>query len=173
MDRPPVYCGDQRQPVHSARVGDTGEIHYAWHPLVGERVPIVYTEHRRGELVAICEMPHGSRAIVPVWMLDWVACATLSVGPPRCSLAALCNLRSLLDALGFHGWAPSQVRDGQEDDRDHKDDRRPPSDTAAATVSTPGLVAIPGGRDARCGRTAPGSPTGQRVHTRRESRGTR
>ena len=30
---------------------------------------------------------------VPVWMLDRVACATLSIGPPRCSLAALCNLR--------------------------------------------------------------------------------
>ena len=61
--------------------------------LVGQRVPILYTEHRRGELVAVCEMPDGSRAVVPVWMLDRVACATLSIGPPRCSLAALCNLR--------------------------------------------------------------------------------
>ena len=67
-----------QRPFHSARVGDTGEIHYAWHPLVGQRVPILYTEHRRGERVAICEMPDGSRAVVPVWMLDRVACATLS-----------------------------------------------------------------------------------------------
>jgi len=31
----------RRRPVHSARVSDTGEIHYAWHPLVGKRVPII------------------------------------------------------------------------------------------------------------------------------------
>src|SRR5207244_3096778 len=73
-----------RRPVHSARVGDTGEIHYPWHPLVGCRVRIDYTEHRRGELVAICEMPDGSRAVIPAWMLDRVACATLTTGPRRC-----------------------------------------------------------------------------------------
>ena len=65
--------GRRQRAFHSARVGDTGEIHYAWHPVVGQRVPILYTEHRRGELVAICEMPDGSRAVVPVWMLDRVA----------------------------------------------------------------------------------------------------
>jgi hypothetical protein len=79
-------------PFHSARVGDTGEIHCAWHPLFGQRVPIVYAEHRRNERVAICELPDGSRAVVPVWMLDRVSCATLSVGAPRCS--GRCPLRS-------------------------------------------------------------------------------
>ena len=70
-------CASRQRPFLSARVGDTGEIHYRWHPFVGQRVPIVYTEHRSGELVAICDMPDGSRAVVQVWMLDRVACATL------------------------------------------------------------------------------------------------
>jgi hypothetical protein len=50
---------------------------------------------------AVAFMPDGSRAVVPVWMLDRVVRATLNVGPPRCSVAVLCDLRSLLDALGF------------------------------------------------------------------------
>jgi FAD-dependent halogenase len=39
-------------------------------------------------------------------MLDRVACATLSVGCPRCSVPALYDLRRLLEALGFDGRAP-------------------------------------------------------------------
>ena len=36
-------------PLNNARlilpvIVDTGEIHYAWHPLVGQRVPILYTD---------------------------------------------------------------------------------------------------------------------------------
>ena len=67
-----------------------------------------------------------------MWMLDR-ACATLSAGPPRYSLAALRDLRSLLDALGFHGRAPSHVRDGQEDDHDQKADSPSRPVPAAAT----------------------------------------
>lgn len=141
--------------------------------LSGSASPSSTRTHRRGELVAICEMPDGSRAVVPVWMLDRAACATLSAGPPRCSLAALHDLRSLLDALGFHGRAPSHVRDGQEDDHDRQDDPGPHSDPAVATVPVRRGNTSTGGDDADDGGRTPRPVADQRVHARRRSRGTR
>ena len=70
-----------------------------WHPLVDQRLPVLYREQRRSERVAICELPDGSRAVVPVWMLKRAACETLTSGAPHASLEALRNLRRLLDAL--------------------------------------------------------------------------
>ena len=136
-------------------------------------MPIVYTEHRRGEIVAVCETPDGSRAVIPAWMLDRVACATLSVGPPRCSLAALCDLRRLLDALGFDGRAPARRRGGQEDDHERIEDERPLADPAVATVLATRTHATTGRRDA--GRSGPvaGAVARQRVGAVGGSRGTR
>ena len=168
-----IPSDSRRRPFHSARIGDTGEIHYTWHPLVGQCIPIIYTEHRRHELVAICEMPDGSRAVVPIWMLDRASCATLSAGPPRCSVAALCDLRALLDSLRFHGRAPSHVRDGQEDDLDHTDTTRRESTKAVAAVFASRGSATTGECHAGRGHTAHRAAVDQRVQTGRGRRGTR
>ena len=66
--------------------------------------------------MAICVAPDGSRLVIPVWMLDRVACVTLVIGPPRCSLTAYRELRSLLDVIGSHGRTPAHRCDGQEED---------------------------------------------------------
>ena len=66
---------------------------------MGQQVPVLYREHRKGEQVAICELPDGSRAVVLAWMLERVTCAALTFGIPQCSLEALRDLRRLLDAL--------------------------------------------------------------------------
>src|SRR5690242_20609758 len=81
---------------------------YRGHSLVGQSLPVLYRERRRGEQVAICELPDGSRAVVPAWMLDRAACATLTFGAPQCSLEALRDLRRLLDSLEFeHAPTPA------------------------------------------------------------------
>jgi hypothetical protein len=66
-----------------------------------------------GSSVAICEMPDGSRAVVPVWMLDRVACATLSVGPhgARSLPSAICDL--YLTRWGFMVVLPRTYASGR------------------------------------------------------------
>lgn len=51
----------------------------------------------------MCELPDGSRAVLPVWMLDRAACQQVTLGAPQCSVAALRDLRRLLDALALEG----------------------------------------------------------------------
>jgi hypothetical protein len=46
-----------------------------------------------------CELADGTRGALPSWMTDPAACATLRVGPPQVTIAALQELRVLLDAL--------------------------------------------------------------------------
>jgi hypothetical protein len=48
-----------------------------------------------GELVHV-ELTPGAVTILPAWKLDAVYCASLKVGAPQVSLAALCSLRELL-----------------------------------------------------------------------------
>jgi hypothetical protein len=44
------------------------------------------------------ELTPGAVTILPAWKLDAVYCASLKVGAPQVSLAALCSLRELLIA---------------------------------------------------------------------------
>ena len=73
-------------------------VRYRWHPLYGRRVRRIQSERRAsGELVHV-ELTPGAVTILPAWKLDAVYCASLKVGAPQVSLAALCSLRELLIA---------------------------------------------------------------------------
>lgn len=74
-------------------------------------------------------MPDGSGAVVPRWMTERESCATLSSGPPRCSLDALRDLRCQLDRFAcdrdhlghpveVHVGGVSEVMDGLPLDRE-------------------------------------------------------
>ena len=69
-------------------------VHYRWHPQFGTEVTIAYREHRRGEDVAVFEIPDRSRTVLPAWMLDAGVCATMTDGRPRASLDSLFELHS-------------------------------------------------------------------------------
>jgi hypothetical protein len=73
-------------------------IHYRWHPLYRRRVRRIQGERRAsGELVHV-ELTPGAVTILPAWKLDAIYCASLKVGAPQVSLAALSTLHGLLIA---------------------------------------------------------------------------
>jgi hypothetical protein len=49
--------------------------------------------------VLFCELPDGTTGTLPAWMTDAAVCAALTVGPPVVSIAALQELRELLDVV--------------------------------------------------------------------------
>jgi len=59
-----------------------------------------------GELL-FCELPDGTRGALPWWMTDAAACAALTVGTPVVAIAALQELRGLLDTVEARGSAPT------------------------------------------------------------------
>jgi hypothetical protein len=79
---------------------------------------VAYRERRRGESVAICDLPDGTRVVTPAWMLDRAACAALTRGVSRCSLDALRDLRRLLDALAFEAAVSAGASSRAEVDDD-------------------------------------------------------
>jgi hypothetical protein len=71
-------------------------VHYRWHPLYGMKARRIQGERRAsGEFVHV-ELTPGAVTILPVWKLDAIYCASLKVGAPQVSLAALCTLHELL-----------------------------------------------------------------------------
>jgi hypothetical protein len=122
-------------------------------------VRIVHDEHRRGELVAVCEMPDSTHAVIPMWMLDRAACAALTIGPPRCSLGALRYLRQLLDVLVFDPGAPPQARVDQEANCDRNEDKRSIAGNAAATASASRTEPPIAKRNSRRGSAASRAPS--------------
>lgn len=113
-------------------------MHYPWHPLVGRQIPLLYREQRRGESVALCELPDGSRAVVPAWMLDPAACRSLTTGAPRSALAALRDLRRLHDALGLE--QPAAVAAPSRREGDHDEQK---SVSGADPLQLPGESPVP------------------------------
>jgi len=125
---------------------------YAWHPAQETVVAVQYREMRRGERVAICRMPDDSCAVVPEWMLNAAICAPMRVGHPRVSAAALAELRTFLNKLGFD---PGSDTKGEEPTHGHS-----PSPTSldfrnSDHATTDGLAASPSadgsGGPAPCG----------------------
>lgn len=106
-------------------------MHYRWHPLVGQSLPVQYREQRRGEQVAICELPDGSHTVVPAWMLERAACAALTFGAPQVSLEALRDLRRLLDVLAQER-VPAAASGGVLDGNEH-----PPRNEHGTRVASP------------------------------------
>ena len=85
---------------HSAHVGQEVQVFYRWHPLYGRRVMRQYSEQRTGgEVVHVAVEP--GIVVMAAWMLDAASCAGMELGPPRASLAALCELQRLLLQRGL------------------------------------------------------------------------
>ena len=71
-------------------------IAYRWHPLHGQRLPVVRRRGRKGTKVVDVQIRQGVSRELPAWMTDEAACAAMSLGPPRVSVAALIDLRAVL-----------------------------------------------------------------------------
>ena len=71
-------------------------IAYRWHPLHGQRLPVVRQKGRKGTKVIDVRIGQGVSRELPAWMADEVACAAMSLGPPQISVAALIDLRAVL-----------------------------------------------------------------------------
>ena len=59
-----------------------------------------------------CELPDGATGALPAWMTDAAACAALTVGAPVVSIAALQELRELLDAVAPRARVQAKVASG-------------------------------------------------------------
>jgi hypothetical protein len=74
-------------------------VQYRWHPLYGRSARLIQSERRAsGEFVHV-ELTAGIVTILPAWKFDPIYCATLKIGVPRVSLAALDDLHRLLIAF--------------------------------------------------------------------------
>ena len=64
-------------------------------------VPVLYREKRKGERVAICEMPDGACLVLPDWMLERPHCEGMFHGGPRPSVAAMLGFPRKSGQLGL------------------------------------------------------------------------
>jgi hypothetical protein len=96
-------CGTTHQ--HKTHKTELREVHYPWHPLYRQSIPVRLEGRWKNGLVARCD-PHndvGRRGFdIPVWMLDCAVCSTMTLSQTALVDAeALRQLRQLLDlALG-------------------------------------------------------------------------
>ena len=89
----PARAGTKR---HSTYRFGSAVIVYPWHPLHGQKLPIIRRRGRRGTEVLDVEVRPGVSRELPAWMTDETACAAMSSGPAQVSVAALDELRAVL-----------------------------------------------------------------------------
>ena len=82
---------------HSAYRSQFVVVTYPWHPLHGQRVRVYGRQRRAGRQILYIEVQPGLSREIPAWMCDAAVCATISWGPPRIAVAALTELRAVLD----------------------------------------------------------------------------
>lgn len=74
-------------------------VHYRHHPLCGREVRVVRRCPQISADSLLVVLPDGSPCGLPEWMLDPIACATLTdADQPLCAVVALQALRALIDA---------------------------------------------------------------------------
>ena len=84
---------------HTAHESSPAIIHYRHHPFHGEHVTIVRRLRRYTTDCVVIQLADDVQVAVPTWMLDPLVCQQLSDDAhPRISVAALCDLRTLLDS---------------------------------------------------------------------------
>jgi hypothetical protein len=84
---------------HTAHESSSAIIHYRHHPFYGEHVEIVRRLRRYTADCVVIKLADDVQVAVPTWMLDPLACQQLTdEGRPRVSVAALHELRGLLDS---------------------------------------------------------------------------
>jgi hypothetical protein len=73
-------------------------VQYRWHPHFNLTLAVRRETGQNREQL-LCELPDGTLSLIPKWMTEAEACVGLSVGSPHVSVAALCRLQELLEAL--------------------------------------------------------------------------
>jgi hypothetical protein len=111
-------------PVHSAHVGQELEVHYRWHPYFGSQVEVRQARKLAGVLYFRVRKKAGFVVQMPAWMFDPVACASLSVGPPRLDWAALVALHELLADVPLSRVSSKRSSIAQEGCHEVPKDRR-------------------------------------------------
>ena len=71
---------------------------YPWHPLHGRHVRVYSRQGRAGRQILYIEVRPGLSREIPTWMCDAAACAEVTCGSPRLAIAALTELRAVLDS---------------------------------------------------------------------------
>jgi len=74
-------------------------VQYRWHPLYGSKLRLIKIAKSNvaGELH--CELPDGMVIGLPRWMTDAGCCGQMEIADPVVAVAALEELRALLDGL--------------------------------------------------------------------------
>ena len=85
-------------PPHNAYVLETATVHYRWHPLFGQSVRVIKRRKLWHEEYLTCELEDHTLRSLPSWMFN-PECAQFSLGRPMAAVAALSELRDLLDSL--------------------------------------------------------------------------
>src|SRR6516165_11032513 len=83
---------------HSAYRSQFVVVGYPWHPLYGQCVRIYGRHGRAGRQILYIEVRPGLSREIPAWMCDAAVCAAMSSGSPRLAIAALTELRAMLDS---------------------------------------------------------------------------
>ncbi len=83
-----------------ARYPGTVTVYYPLHPLYGRGELPVHRRYGIGEVEQVEVKTGAGRQAVPVWMTDEQQCRHMTLGlDPRCSLASLSKLLSLLGSV--------------------------------------------------------------------------
>jgi hypothetical protein len=90
---------DLESQSHNAHVLANVTIYYRWHPFFQRSLRAVRHGNWPDGPHVHCELPDGTIARIPAWMLDPASCATQSLGTPEVSVGALMDLRQLLNGL--------------------------------------------------------------------------
>ena len=129
---------------HSAYRLGTVVIEYKWHPMYGQRVPVMRRVRSGGKEFVHVELRAGIWREVPVWMTEASTCEPHSLGPPQVSVGALNELRALLSDSSTErsgGESSDKANQGESDETTVKTITRP---VQARPVSraTPGVRRI-------------------------------
>ena len=167
---PPPRATPLGKPLHSTERTTHVTVHYRWHPLYGQMARVNRSVPHDGGAWLFCELPDGTRGTLPSWMTDADACAVFTLGAPRVAIAALQELRVVLDALVRGSDLPEVSLSSKEggDASNETVDTDPPD---AAISANRGRARPPGrpdrspatGADPRVGRT-PAARGGRRRH---------
>jgi len=97
---PSRSCTNHQHKTHKTELR---EVHYPWHPLYGQEIPVRLERRWKNGWVARCDAHSGEgrRGFdTPAWMLDRAVCSTMKVSPtPFVDTEALTELRRLLDRV--------------------------------------------------------------------------
>ena len=151
---------------HSTYRLGTVVIAYRWHPLHGQRLPVIRKRGRKGSEVIDVEIRKGLSRALPAWMADEVACTAMLLGPPQIAVSALNELRALLS----YGSTPGSISESLDGERKKPSDEKIANNNMRPVHAGHPSRAKPTSRPGKKGRTAKGPGRSDARGTRRRSR---